>query len=315
VANSMWFNKTENIETKNTSSVPSYLTLIVLPFAFYGSGVFDHNFFHPFTFHTTSIAQKVSTISNFSVFTPLSQSMTAYLPFFVVIATMLVIAIFIISVSFNVIFYSGVMPGILFPVSRLCMYHKIKSGGNINGETIEQKIFKMILNNIVLTVPIVLSLIYILNPSSISPSKTLSGFDICLTVALAITPGFLLILRLMAKPTHEGKSLRKDWIIIKRKFSGDESDVKKVKENISSFLGTLIFLTILYYFLDFCANYLSSGSYSTFFKQYPSTMPPYLLSIWIVCYIGVLCITTTCGELILEECKPILQEDFPVIQK
>jgi hypothetical protein len=119
----------------------------------------------------------------------------------------------------------------------------------------------------------------------------------------------------MANPTRYGKSFWLNQIIIKRHFSGSVSEIKRVKENISSFLGTLIFLTALYYFLEFCADYYFNGTYSTFFGRYASTMPTQTLIIWFVSYIGSLYIITKFGELVLEECEPIVQEDVPIIEK
>jgi hypothetical protein len=316
VAVPLWIIQTENIKTKNSSSSSNNFTSIMLLPNFNGRTISSHDFFYYPTIHATTITQiipahqKNLALPPFLDFNNLWQLVISKIPILIVFALAILCCIVIISFGFNIIFYSGVMPWILYPISKLCVYHRLVSEDIPNGETFQQKILKMFIINLVLTIPIVLSLIYILNPLSISPSQTspLSGFDICLIVAFAVTPGFLVVLRLMANPTRREMSFWKNHIIIKRKFVGLESDIKKVKDSISSFLGVMIFLTALYYFLEFCANYFVNGSYSTFFKPYATTMPQFLLVIWIVTYFGALYAITTIGEIILLGCEPIVQE-------
>lgn len=271
-------------------------------------------FLYPFIVHLKPITQC------FLVLAHLLQSMTDIILLSILCAgiiLVLIVCVSFISWGFNIFFYTGIMPLIMNPMSTLCTYYETKHEGNTQGKTVKQKIADIYTNNLLLTIPLLLTMVYILNPSSISPNEKwgFSGFDICLSVAFAMLPGFLLLLRLMANPTYRGKSYLGGHLLIKRKFSEPESEIKKVKGNVSSFLGTLIFLTALFLFLEFCADYLSSGSYSTFFDRYHSTMPLYQLVIWIAAYLEVLFLITIYGELILEECEPIIQEKIPLVEE
>jgi len=220
------------------------------------------------------------------------------------------------SFGFNIIFYTT-EPIIDNPVSKLCIYHKIKSKNNPIGETVWQKILLMFFYNTILSFPVVLTVIYILNPSTVNtnPVSGLSGFDICFIVALLVSGGLLLTLRLIANPTHKGIDFLNKQIIIKRRFFGSIPRIKEIKDIIFSFLSTLFVGTGLYLVLRFCADYLSSNTFQHFFKSYIPTMSLPYLFLYIVAYFEVLFITTTIGELILEKCEPIVQDDVSIIEK
>ncbi|MHB8052365.1 MAG: hypothetical protein ACYDEZ_03575 [Methanoregula sp.] len=139
------------------------------------------------------------------------------------------------------------------------------------------------------------------------------------------TNGLLLILRLIGNPTKNGMSWKR-WgytlFSIKEEYKGSISEngetspeIRKIKDDISSFFSTLIFGTLLFILLQFSFDYLSSGSYSQFFARYTPSFPlytPWVAQIFLFChivaYLAILVIVTAVGEYILEKCVPIDQE-------
>ena len=206
------------------------------------------------------------------------------------------------------LFFYHIIPGISVAVSKLCVYHKLKSEKYPEGETLWKKISLVFLYNFILTIPMLLTILYLLNPSTLKMSGRLelSGIDIGLIIALSIISGLFLTLRLIGNPTYHGIFFSK--IVIKRSFSGCSSDIEKTKDYISSFFSTLIIGTVLFLFLLYSSDYLSSQSFFTFFKRYIPTMAPFEFSLYIIAYFGTLFIITVIGEVILERCEPLDQE-------
>jgi uncharacterized integral membrane protein len=202
------------------------------------------------------------------------------------------------------------IPGISKAVSKLCIYHKLKTNLNDNGETMWKKISLVFVYNFLLTLPMLLTILYLLNPSTlkINEPPNLSDFDLGIIIALSIIPGLFITLRLIGNPTYYGISFLKKQIVIKQPFFGCPSDIQKIKDDISSFFSTLIIGTILFLLLLYCSDYFSSQSYFTFFNRYIPSMAPVVFSWYIFGYLGTLFIFTIIGELILKKCVPLYQE-------
>jgi hypothetical protein len=230
----------------------------------------------------------------------------------------LIIGFFILSFGLYIIF-SWMIPGISIIVSKLSTYHRLKTDES-PGETIWKKMFLVFLCNFILTIPIVLTILYILNPSSIIiiDKLGLSSLDVGVIVALSIIPGLLLILRLMSNPSRNGIVWRMgDYtlITIMTEYPGPlpengetPPDIKKVKDDISSFFSTLIFGTLLFLFIQYCSDYLSSGSETQFLARYSLSIQPIVLFCYIIAYVATLVIVTAVGEYILTKSVPVDQK-------
>lgn len=207
------------------------------------------------------------------------------------------------------LFFYHLIPAIAAAVSKLCIYHKLNTNNKDNGETLWKKIALVFSYNLLLTLPMLFTLLYLLNLSTLKMSGRLdlSGIDIGIIIAISIIPGLLLTLRLIANPTYRGIGLG-EYFVIKKAFSGTLTDIAKIKDYISSFFSTLIMGAVLFLFLLYCSDYFSSLSYFTFFKRYIPTMAPFEFSLYIIGYVGTLFIITIIGEKILEKCMPIEQE-------
>lgn len=220
----------------------------------------------------------------------------------------IVVAILVLSFAMYLFFYL-VIPGSSYLVSKLCIYHKLKCRQEGTGETIQTKIKLVFVYNSILTIPMILTILYILSifnsqTSKLNDNGALPDFDIALIFALSIVPGLLVTLRILANPTHYG------IYIIKREYYGTLSDIKKRKDDISSFYSTLIVGTILYLILQYCVDYFHSHSYLSFFGRFIPSMPWWAVIIFILAYLLALFIVSSIGELILAECIPIDQEHY-----
>lgn len=230
----------------------------------------------------------------------------------------LIVGFSILSFSVYIIF-NWVIPGISKWVSRLCTYHKLATIEDKTGETIWKKIFLVFICNFVLTIPILATILYILNPSAIiiSDKLGLSSLDIAVIVSLSIIPGLLLVLRLVGNPTRDGIFWKiHDFTIITvmNKYKGPLQEngvtppaIRKIKDDISSFFSTLIFGTLLFLFIQYCSDYVANGSNTQFFARYSTSIPPIILFCYVVAYIATLVIATAIGESILKTCVPVDQ--------
>jgi hypothetical protein len=212
---------------------------------------------------------------------------------------------FITSIGIYLFFYY-LIPEISKSVSKLCIYHEIKTDKNPNGETIWKKISLVFFYNVLLTIPMLLTILYLLNLPTLKMSgrMELSGIDIGIIIALSIIPGLFVTLRLIGNPTYQGVTYLR-YVVIKKSFYGSVEEIKKIKDDISSFFSTLIIGTILFLFLLYCSDYFSNLSYFTFFKRYIPTMAPFEFFLYIIGYVCTLFILTVIGELILMRCKPL----------
>jgi hypothetical protein len=218
---------------------------------------------------------------------------------FIIIAAFLVV-----SLATFLMFY-GLIPGISRAVSKLCIYHKLKTDTNEEGETLWKKIILVFAYNFLLTLPMLLTILYLLNPSTLKINEQFTGIDIGFIIALSMIPGLFITLRLIGNPTQYGISFLKGYFVVTKPFFGNPSEIQKIKDDISSFYSTLIIATILFLLLLYCSDYFSSHSYLTFFYRYIPSISPMEFSWYIIGYLGTLFIVTIIGEIILKQCVPL----------
>jgi hypothetical protein len=220
----------------------------------------------------------------------------------------LILGFLILSFGYYIIF-SWFIPGISKWVNYLTEYQ--------SSQTLIKRIYYIFFCNFFLAIPLLATVLYILNPSKVvvNTQLGLSTIDIGVIVALAIIPGLLLILRLLSNPTRRGiiwKVHNFTIMIIKSQYTGSlpvnnqtPPEIRKLKDDISSFYSTLIFGTLLYIVIQFCADYFINGSYSQFLSRYTPSFPLIVIICYIVAYLATLILVVIVGELILDYCEPI----------
>lgn len=219
----------------------------------------------------------------------------------------IIAAFLIVSVAIFLIFY-GLIPGISKAVSILCTYHKLKTDSKDEGETFWKKIILVFIYNFLLTLPMLLTILYLLNPSTLKINGQFADIDIGFIIALSIIPGLFITLRLIGNPTRYGISYLKGYFVVMKPFYGKPQEIQKIKDDVSSFFSTLIIGTVLFLLLLYCSDYFSSQSYLTFFSRYIPSITPMEFSWYIIGYLGTLFIVTIIGEIILLRCIPLDQK-------
>jgi hypothetical protein len=247
-------------------------------------------------------------------------------------------AIIILAV-FLVLLFIIIIVTISKPISRIGVYHRAKPFHKFK-EPLFSNIVEIFLNNLILTIPLYFTIVYLLKPenffvtsgSPIIPTDIINEFK----TALVIIPGYLLSIRLLTNPVKNESNipfLRSVLEIIKSYYS-DKTPRIVLKERIISFYFSLtatLFVVMVMIWLYKTIPLSSAASFSdplnlnfwgkvvqsimvSFIPQFDKSVIINLSSIllFVGAYILALFILTATGEIILtyhkivnpEECDP-----------
>jgi len=216
----------------------------------------------------------------------------------------------IILLSLGAFIIISVLTRILFFISEQIsltnIYHRYKTEEN-EGEYFKEKLLKMCACNFNLTVPVILSFMFIVKNTM--PSSNFSS-DLGFIVSLILTLGTLVSLRILSNPTNQGF---KPKLITYFKNSADKSEQLKIyKERMSSFFFSFISATLLFilvaFFYGVTVGYTQIEEYMSIVLN-PTTIhfPWYDFGLLFLCYTVLLVGFTAWGELILKRYVPLLQ--------
>lgn len=132
------------------------------------------------------------------------------------------------------------------PISRIGEYYEFKGLVSKNREPLITNFKVIFLNNLLMTLPLYFSFMYLLNPLNFlifnTSSEPLKGVSDAFIATMAIIPGYLLSIRLLTHPVRKdsfipavGFSLK----LIKNHYTQNCSSMKVLKERFMSFYFSL----------------------------------------------------------------------------
>lgn len=187
-------------------------------------------------------------------------------------------------------------------ITRLGVYHKNKKDDPVFGETQRERFLKVYWCYLRLTLPVYISVIYILEPT---PEQLTGAFIISLPMIIS----FLVSLRIISNPTKHGLLKFKSIDLFYVTPEAKKAAYNTIKERMLSFYFALIEATLFYFFMRY-VFYLWNESPKTFESFIalisPNTSIPAFIS-FLIAYLIALFISAGISEGILRIWEPIDQ--------
>jgi|SRR5208283_1628550 len=226
-----------------------------------------------------------------------------------ILPTILVFVVYLLLFLAGAYVVINISTGILFfiseQVSLTNIYHCFRTEGK-DGETFYGKVLKMCACNFNLTVPVILSFMFIIRNTSIGSTAT---SDQEFIASLIFSLATLVSLRILSNPTN--KTFKPKLIAYFKDGKDRIEQLKIFKERISSFFFSFISATLLFILVTFfyciVVGYTSLDQLMSIVLNPSIHIQWYDFGILFVCYTFSLFIFTIWGELILRRNVPLVQ--------
>lgn len=217
------------------------------------------------------------------------------------------------------------MVAISIPISNIGKYYLPDSEYGVE-KAITKNVKIILVNNLILTIPLYFSIMYLLNPSNFfTPTQiadcTTQDLKSAFIVALTVIPLFLLYLRLLTNPILGKIPIFNEILVLLRNHYSTTESPENIRERFMSFYFSItasaFFVMIMLYLYKSIPLNLSPFDVPVYLinsleKSFVPIFDPTLIGntirigLFIIAYLLVLFVLTSFGEIILDRYKKYL---------
>lgn len=219
------------------------------------------------------------------------------------------------------LFFTITIVAISIPISHIGKYYQLNPKSKSKTAIIEN--LKVVLkNNLILTIPLYFSIMYLLNPSNyfstLRTCDTMGDINSAFVVTLAIIPAYLLSLRLLTNPIRGPLPIFNIISTLLKDHYSSAISAENLRERFMSFYFSLtasafFIMIMLYLYKSIPLNLYPLDVPSYILKSLGNTFIPIFDSnslinvirivLFFIAYLIALFVTTSFGEIILDRCK------------